>query len=113
MDLVAFREYCLAKPGAEEDFPFGPETLVFKVGGRMFALASLDTGSLSVNLKCEPERAAELRASYEAIQPGYHMNKTHWNTVDFESTLPFPLLTELIDHSYDLVYAALPKRNRV
>ncbi|MCC6752611.1 MAG: MmcQ/YjbR family DNA-binding protein [Saprospiraceae bacterium] len=112
MDLVDLRNYCLSKSLAEEDFPFGPETLVFKVGGRMFALASLDTDHLTVNLKCDPERAAQLRASFVSIQPGYHMNKTHWNTVDFEGGLAPAMLRELIDHSYDLVCASLPKKLR-
>src|SRR5437016_10479101 len=82
MDLAEFREYCLREPGASEDTPFGPDVLVFKVGGKMFALAALDEVPPRVNLKCAPDRALELRDRYEEIRPGYHMNKKHWNTVE-------------------------------
>jgi predicted DNA-binding protein (MmcQ/YjbR family) len=109
MHIEAFHEYCMQKAGAEECFPFGPETLVFKVGGKIFALTGLDGDGFRVNLKCEPARAVELRSSYPEVTPGYHMNKTHWNTVDFEGNMPEWLLRELIDHSYDLVVRSLPK----
>jgi predicted DNA-binding protein (MmcQ/YjbR family) len=113
MHIEAFREYCLSKKGVTEGFPFGDDTLVFKVGGKMFALTGLNSDKFEVNLKCEPERALELRASYHSVRPGYHMNKTHWNTVDFGSgELNNKLLTELIDHSYNLVLASLTAKAR-
>ncbi|MCB0768207.1 MAG: MmcQ/YjbR family DNA-binding protein [Flavobacteriales bacterium] len=111
MTLDEFRAHCLHKPGFSEDFPFGPETLVFRVAGKMFALMDAD-GFTSVNLKCDPERAVELRERYEGITPGYHMNKQHWNTVVTNGSVPGKLLLELADHSYDLVRASLPKKLR-
>ncbi len=113
MNLETYYEYCLSKKGVTEHFPFDQDTLVFKVGGKMFALSSLsqwEKGEPSVNLKCDPERALELRAEYDAIQPGFHMSKTHWNTVSINNTLPTDLLKELIDHSYDLVFNSLSKK---
>lgn len=113
MNLETYYVYCLSKKGVTEHFPFDQDTLVFKVGGKMFALSSLiqwEKGEPSVNLKCDPERALELRAEYEAIQPGFHMSKTHWNTVSINNTLPIDLLKELIDHSYDLVFNSLSKK---
>ncbi len=112
MDIETFRDYCLAKKATSEDFPFGPETLVLKVGGKMFALTGLDSDEFTVNLKCDPDRAVELREQYAEIQPGYHMNKKHWNTVHFEGGLEPRLLRELIDHSYELVVASLKKADR-
>ena len=112
MHIEAFHEYCMQKAGVGESFPFGPETLVFKVGGKIFALTSLDGDSFRVNLKCDPTRAVELRSAHPEVTPGYHMNKTHWNTVCFEGDLPEGLLRELIDHSYDLVVRSLPKSLR-
>ena len=112
MDLAEFREYCLAKPSATEGTPFGETVLVFKVGGKVFALASLDAIPVTVNLKCDPDRALELRDRYEQIRPGYHMNKKHWNTVDIDNGVPEALLREMIDHSYDLVISRLPKARR-
>ena len=111
MDIEAYRHHCLAKPGVTESFPFGEETLVFKVLGKMFALTDV-TLFTSINLKCDPERAVELREQYPAVQPGYHMNKKHWNTVLMDGTLGDKLLIELIDHSYDLIIAGLPKKSR-
>lgn len=111
MTLEDFRAHCLKKPGFSEDFPFGPEVLVFRVGGKIFALLDVDTFE-SVNLKCDPERAVELRERYEGIKPGYHMNKQHWNTVDAQGGVPGKLLLELADHSYELVKASLPKKVR-
>jgi predicted DNA-binding protein (MmcQ/YjbR family) len=108
MDVESFREYCINKKNVTEEFPFGDSTLVLKVGGKMFALASLD-GEFSVNLKCDPERAFELRENFPAIVPGYHMNKKHWNTIYFDGSVPVKLVMELIDHSYDLVLNSLPK----
>lgn len=111
MNIEYFRDYCLAKPGVEETFPFGPDTIVMKVMGKVFALSSLNTAWLSVNLKCDPERALELRDEYEAILPGYHMNKQHWNTISFEnSQISDALFLELVNHSYELVVASLTKK---
>ena len=107
MDLAQFREYCLGKPCATEGMPFGPAVLVFKVSGKMFALAALDDVPTTVNLKCEPDLALELRDRYEQVTPGYHMNKKHWNTVEIEGGVPDPDLRRMIDHSYDLVAKAL------
>ena len=109
-DLADFRAYCLTKPNATEGTPFGEDTLVFKVGGKMFALASLDEVPPRVNLKCDPECALDLRDRYEEVQPGYHMNKKHWNTVELSGGIPEAELRAMIDHSYDLVAARLPKR---
>lgn len=110
MNIEDFRDYCLQKKGVEETFPFDNVTLVFKVMGKIFALTGLDEDEFKVNLKCDPSRALELRERYLQIVPGYHMNKHHWNTVHFEEGLPETLLEELIDHSYDLVVASLPKK---
>lgn len=113
MTIQDFYDYCLAKPGVTEHFPFDEDTLVFKVGGKMFALSSLiqwEKGEASVNLKCDPERALELRADYEGVQPGYHMSKQHWNTVIVGGDVPAKLLRELIDHSYELIFKSLTKK---
>ena len=109
MDLAGFREYCLSKPGASEDTPFGPDVLVFKVGGKIFALAALAEVPTTVNLKCNPDLALDLRDRYEQVRPGYHMNKRHWNTVEIESGIPNIELRKMIDHSYELVIERLPK----
>jgi predicted DNA-binding protein (MmcQ/YjbR family) len=109
MDLAQFREYCLSKPGATESAPFGPDVLVFKVSDTMFALAALDEVPTTVNLKCDPDLALELRDRYEQVTPGYHMNKKHWNTIGIESGIPDSELRKMIDHSYDLVIKGLPK----
>ena len=109
MDLEQFRDYCLSKPGATESTPFGPDVLVFKVGGKMFALAALDEVPTTVNLKCEPDLALDLRDRYEQVSPGYHMNKKHWNTVEIASGIPDVELRKMIDHSYELVTKSLPK----
>lgn len=111
MNIEAFRAYCIAKKGVSESFPFDSSTLVFKVMNKMFALTGLDNPEFTANLKCDPDYAEELRASYTSIIPGYHMSKKHWNTVKLESDeYDDKLLKELIDHSYDLVYAKLPKK---
>ena len=112
MDLAEFREYCLTKPGATEDTPFGPDVLVFKVGGKMFALAALDAVPTTVNLKCDPDLALDLRDRYEQVRPGYHMSKKHWNTVEIEGGIPAVELRRMIDYSYDLVVKSLPKAVR-
>ena len=103
MDIEQVWEYCKAKPGAEECFPFGPETLVFKVKGKIFLLASLDKQPLQFNVKCDPERAIDLREKFASVLPGYHMNKKLWNTVIVDGTIPTYDLQEFIDDSYWLV----------
>jgi predicted DNA-binding protein (MmcQ/YjbR family) len=108
----ALRAACLAFPGAEETFPFGPETSVFKVAGKLFAISALDAEKLNVSLKCEPDLAERLRAEHAAIRPGYHLNKRHWNTVDLDGSLPEATVRELIEDSYDLVVAGLPRARR-
>ena len=112
MNIEEFRIYCLSKKGVTEEFPFDEVTLTFKVMGKMFALTGLNREDFSVNLKCDPDRAVELREEYPEIQPGYHMNKKHWNTVAFEESLNDDFLEELINHSYDLVVAKLKKADR-
>jgi predicted DNA-binding protein (MmcQ/YjbR family) len=111
MNMEELREYCLRKAGAEESFPFGEQTLVFKVGGKIFLLASLAEGN-RFNAKCDPDRAVELRERYEEVQPGYHMNKRHWNTVRMDGGLKAKEIREMIDHSYEIVVDALPKKVR-
>ena len=112
MNIEEFRDYCLAKKGVEETFPFDDVTLVFKVMGKMFAVTGLEREQFQVNLKCDPEYAIELREEYEEITPGWHMNKKHWNTVLFEGMLENRLIMQLIDHSYDLVVKKLKKADR-
>jgi predicted DNA-binding protein (MmcQ/YjbR family) len=108
------RAFCLSFNAAVEDFPFNPETSVFKVLGRMFALANLDARPLTVNLKCDPEDAVRLRGEHAGlIVPGWHMNKRHWNTVTVDADLPDRLVEELIEDSYDLVVAGLPRAERL
>ena len=103
MNVEEIRTYSISKPGVDEGFPFGEETLVFKVNGKIFLLVGLADQPLQFNVKCDPERAIELREQYECIIPGYHMNKKHWNTVIIDNTLSKKQLKELIDHSYELV----------
>jgi predicted DNA-binding protein (MmcQ/YjbR family) len=113
MNLEAYYEYCLSKKGVTEHFPFDEETLVFKVGGKMFALSSLnewEKGNPSVNLKCNPEYAEELRAEYDDIKPGWHMSKIHWNTIEINREVTDSQIKELIDHSYELVFKSLTKK---
>lgn len=111
MDIETFRNYCLSKKGVTEGLPFGPDTLVFKIMGKMFALASLDEVPLKVNLKCDPEQALTLREEYsDWISPGYHMNKKHWNSLVADGDLQESLVFRLVDHSYDLVLQGLPKK---
>jgi len=111
MNIEELTEYCLSKPNATEDFPFDETTLVFKVMGKMFALTNLE-GDWSLSLKCDPERAVELREQYPAIQAAYHMNKTHWNSVMMDGTLSQKLILDMIDHSYQLVIDKLPKSKK-
>jgi predicted DNA-binding protein (MmcQ/YjbR family) len=112
MNLRAASTHCLKKPGAEATHPFGPGALVMKVGGKMFAILMEDEEPLSISLKCEPEIAVGLRRSFEAVQPGYHLNKRHWNTVTVDGSIPEERIREWIDDSYDLVVDSLPKRVR-
>jgi predicted DNA-binding protein (MmcQ/YjbR family) len=111
MFLDDVRTHCIQKAGVTEGFPFDQNTLVFKVFGKMFALMDVDAFD-SLNLKCDPEKAIELREAFQGIQPGYHMSKKHWNTVLLNNDVSNQLLVELIDHSYELVYASLPKKVR-
>ena len=110
MDLGNLVDYCMAKPGVEETFPFDEVTLVFKVMGKMFALIPTGKEELSMNLKCDPERAEELRGEFDAITPGFHMNKKHWNTVEVNGDANDKKIYELIDLSYDLVVKSLTKK---
>jgi predicted DNA-binding protein (MmcQ/YjbR family) len=111
MDIDQFRDYCLQKGAVTEETPFGPDTLVYKVMGKAFALCGIDSFD-GVNLKCDPEKAIDLRERYDGITPGYHMNKKHWNTLATDGRVPPRLFFELIDHSYELVVAGLPKKDR-
>jgi predicted DNA-binding protein (MmcQ/YjbR family) len=106
------RAWCLEHPGAEETFPFSPETSVFKVGGKVFAISRLDSEPLTVSVKCEPELAAQLRLDYPAIEPGYHLNKRHWNTLTLDGSLDDGMVRDLVEDSYDLIVSALPARTR-
>ena len=108
MNIETLRDYCLMKPGVAETLPFGPDTLVFKVLDKMFLLVGLNKPE-SFNVKCDPERAVSLREEYEEVQPGYHMNKTHWNTVFMNGRLTDSQLKAMVDHSYELIVAGLPK----
>lgn len=107
------RGCCLGMNAAYEDFPFNPETSVFKVKGKVFALSALDADPLKVSLKCEPELAANLRAAHPAIVPGYHLNKRHWNTVTLDGSLPDGMIRDMIEDSYALVVATLPRAERL
>ena len=112
MSAQRLRAACLERPGAVEDFPFGPETSVFRVEGKMFALSALAREPLSVNLKCEPGLAEALRDAYPAVRPGWHMNKRHWNTVTLDGSLPEETVLAMIEDSYDLVVAGLSRAKR-
>ncbi len=109
MNIETLRSFCLGLKGVTEGFPFDEETLVFKVGNKMFALTNLD-GPLSVNLKCDPDEAIELRERYAAVSPGYHMNKAHWNTVEIDGSIPDKTIEQWIVNSYNLILASLPKK---
>ncbi|HCI69962.1 MAG TPA: MmcQ-like protein, partial [Balneola sp.] len=106
-----YRNFCLALPGVTEGFPFGPQTIVFKVMNKMFALSNIETYDF-VNLKCDPERAIMLREEYDGISPGWHMNKVHWNSVKTSADVDDELLKELIRHSYELIVESLPKKSK-
>ena len=116
MNIEQLRHYCISKKGVTEDFPFDADTLVFKVLGKMFVLIGLEkweAGQKAINLKCDPDYAEELRDDYEAISPGYHMSKKHWNTVDLAlGDISPKFLAALIDHSYEMVVKGMPKKMR-
>lgn len=112
MDIETLRTYCLEKKGVTESFPFNEEVLVFKVLDKIFALVSLTRKPWAVNLKCDPEKAIAYREKYEEITPGYHSNKKHWNTVQFDAGLSDSLIKHLINHSYELVVSKMTKKNR-
>lgn len=112
MNIDEFREYALSKKGTSEDFPFDEVTLCLRVMGKIFAITGLDSERFTVNLKCDPDAALELREQHPEIQPGWHMNKKHWNTVDFEGNLDGKTLRNLIDHSYELVANSLKKAEK-
>lgn len=112
MNIETIIEYCLTKKGAVEDFPFDEETLVFKVGGKMFALIPLEKIPFQINLKCDPEKALELREQFEDVQPGWHMSKKYWNTIILDGNIRWNDLSEWIDHSYDEVVKGLKKSER-
>jgi predicted DNA-binding protein (MmcQ/YjbR family) len=109
MNIEQIREYCLKKKGVTEEFPFDEETLVFKVMGKIFLIAPLQLVPLSINLKCNPEKAIEYREEYESVEPGWHMNKKHWNTVIIDGSIPTKEIFNWIDHSYKLVVSGLKK----
>lgn len=111
MDIAAFREFCLALPFTDESLPFDENVLVFKVGGKIFAITDIDTFG-SVVVKCDPDEAIELRETYDFVQPGYHMNKKHWNSIMMVPALPDALLKKWVRDSYDLVFASLPAKVR-
>src|SRR4051812_47090469 len=110
VNAAALRACCLDRNGAIEDFPFGADVSVFKVGGKIFALSFLGRTPLEVSLKCEPELAVDLRATYAAVRPGWHLNKRHWNTVTLDGSMPDRLVRDMVEDSYDLVVSKLPKR---
>jgi predicted DNA-binding protein (MmcQ/YjbR family) len=112
MNPAELRDHCLSFTGAEETFPFGRETSVFKVAGKMFALSQLGADSLRVSLKCEPELAEGLRGAHAAVLPGYHLNKRHWNTVIIDGSVPDDAIRDMIEDSYDLVVSKLPRTRR-
>lgn len=113
MNLEQLREYCLDKPGAEETLPFGPDTLVYKVNGKIFLLTGFDSHPLQFNVKCDPDKAIELREAYpQHVLPGYHMNKQHWNTVIADGKIPLRQIKEYIDDSYRLVVGRQPSKKK-
>ena len=113
MDIESLRDYCLAKKAVDEGFPFGESVLVFKVKGKVFLLARLDTPTLEFNVKCDPEQAIEWREQYPAVQPGYHMNKRLWNTIIADGSIPVKIIKQMIDDSYRLVVLSLPKKDQI
>jgi len=109
MNIETLREYCMARSGATESFPFDEVTLVFKVGNKIFALADTESRPTTLALKCDPERAVQLRETYTAVVPGYHLNKKHWNTITIDGSIRSSEVQDWIDHSYELVRKSLPK----
>jgi len=112
MNVETMREYCLSKKAVTEGFPFGEDTLVLKAMDKIFLLISLNSTPLQFNAKCEPGKAIELREEYDAIKPGYHMNKKHWNTIIVDGTISTALIKAMIDDSYNLIVESLPKKLR-
>ncbi len=112
MNIKWLREYCLSKPGAEETLPFGPDTLVYKVGGKIFLLTGLDSEDFRFNVKSDPDKAIEWREEFSCVLPGYHMNKKHWNTIVVDGSVSSKQLKEWIDHSYELVINSLPGKKK-
>jgi predicted DNA-binding protein (MmcQ/YjbR family) len=112
MNVEEIRDYCVSKKGVEESFPFDNETLVFKVGGKIFLLMGINANPIQFNVKCEPQKAIDLREKYSYVLPGYHMNKAHWNTIVCDGRATKKLIFEWIDHSYDLIIRSLPKKQR-
>ena len=112
MTLEQIRQYIISKPESTEELPFGPEALVYKVSGKMYALIAWEKNPIYISMKCDPDRAVDLRSTYEVIKPAYHFNKTHWNMVYIDGTLTDDQIFELIDHSYDLVVKKLKKADR-
>ncbi|HWE33615.1 MAG TPA: MmcQ/YjbR family DNA-binding protein [Solirubrobacteraceae bacterium] len=113
MRAAGLRSHCLTFPGSEETFPFGPQTSVFKVAGKMFALSRLRNEPLSISVKCEPQLAEQLREAHAAVIPGYHLNKRHWNTISIDGSLSDQMIRDMIEDSYDLVVSALPRKTRL
>lgn len=111
MDIEQLRDFCLSKPGVEETLPFGPDTLVYKIGGKVFLICPLNSGELSFNVKCDPDLAIELREQYPSVQPGYHMNKKHWNTIIVDGSISSKKIKDWINDSYELVLNSLPKKS--
>ena len=109
MNIETLREYCISKPGVEETFPFGADTLVYKVNGKIFLITGLGEERLTFNVKCDPDLAIELREQYSCVQPGYHMNKKHWNTIIADGSVSSKLLKEWIDQSFNLVRKKVAK----
>jgi predicted DNA-binding protein (MmcQ/YjbR family) len=112
MNIEELRDYCLSKKGVEETTPFGPDTLVYKVMGKVFLLTGIDSPSLQFNVKCDPEKVIELREQYSCVIPGYHMNKKHWNTILVDGSVSEKLILEWIDHSYDMVVNGLTQKDK-
>ena len=112
LNIETLQSYCLSKPGVEETLPFGPDTLVYKVMGKVFLICPMDSDEFQFNVKCDPDKAVELREEYACVTPGFHMNKKHWNTVKPDRSVSDKILREWIDHSYELVKASLPKKIR-
>ncbi|MCF0058754.1 MmcQ/YjbR family DNA-binding protein [Dyadobacter sp. CY356] len=113
MNLESIRNFCLSLPGAVEELPFGPDTLVFKVMGKVFLLTPMDSATPQFNVKCDPEKAEELREKYSDVLPGYHMSKKHWNTVHITGSIPSELLYSWIKDSYELIVDSLPKKDKM